>query len=145
MGQKHPDFTLEDHQFHERFEKDYKYERDEVHPLYGKIKIYSSKSVNSPKIMVISHPLRNELEQEDFKKEIIARSQFQHPNLLKVLGWNVHISDHLCGNSGHYEIFLPYMKKNLASELLRRMEKQVHNSFISKYNIYNPINLLFRS
>ena len=110
----------------------------EHHPIYGNVTYFKDR-VTQKKIMMITRNLMEECEIGHFYhfyNEIHPRSKFDHANLLKFAGWRKNMDEKLCGNSGSYDVFLPYIEKTLAFELERRVQNQVNFLKYRKYRKY---------
>jgi hypothetical protein len=127
---KNEDFSEFSDRFIEKFVETHQYQSEKLDPIYGLVQIWKEKN-GSNKVMIISKNWRTEWEQDDFNEEIYKRSQFEHPNLLRLLGWKKSFSDKMCSLSQSYELFAPLPEKNFAFLLENRARNLVkkHISF----------------
>ena len=105
--------------FIENFSQNHEYVSETHHPIYGPIQVWKEKG-GVKYVMIISKNWRTEWEQEEFNEEISKRMKYDHPNLIRMLGWKKNFSDRVCSLSESYDLYAPLNQRNLGTELEKR-------------------------
>lgn len=129
---KNEDLSEFSDKFIENFSQNHEYVSESHHPIYGPIQVWKEKG-GIKYIMIISKNWRTEWEQEEFNEEIHRRMKYDHPNLLRILGWKKNLFDKVCSLSESYDLYAPLNQRTLATELEKRSKNLVNNKNLIFY------------
>ena len=116
---KTEEFSEFSDKFIEDFSQTHAYVSESHHPIHGPIQVWKKKNGGNY-VMIISKNWRTEWEKEEFNEEINKRMKYDHPNLLRMLGWKKNFSDRVCSLTESYDLYAPLIQRTLAMELEKR-------------------------
>lgn len=105
------------------FDKTYSYEKEIHDSRFGLIKLYKNKNDGSYVMVLTKSSLDGDF--QSFINELEVRTQLNHENLCRILGYTQDNMQKLCGTTSSLTIYAEYEKNNLDKELQKKARNHV--------------------
>jgi len=121
------------------FAKDYTLERTLDDARYGRAQVYKHKT-DGNKVLVSNKVFPSKEELTTFTETVQSRLEnFSHPNLVSILGYSEVANKNLCSEMNQFSLYFEYLRRDLASEILSRAEKQEYFSEEEAWYLVNSL------
>jgi len=116
----------------------YTYERKYNDSRFGEVKLLVEKNTG---IHVFQKDIttNSKNEYEEYIKEIKKRATFQHPNILKLLGFTSKREDMFCADFFKVSLFIESFEQDLEQEVYTRKEKKQYFDEVELWYIFDSI------
>jgi len=125
MGGNQPGGDASSSNYLKEFSQHYVFLKEQNDPRFGLIKVYKKRD-SEQEVMVVKRMYSSDEEYEYFQKELNVRLNFQHKNLLTLLGYQKESNSNLCGHSRLFELYSEFHSHNLKKEIQKRSASSVY-------------------
>ncbi|EAR95135.1 protein kinase (macronuclear) [Tetrahymena thermophila SB210] len=106
-----------------KIQKDFTFVREKKDPRFGDIQIYKEKGTDRY-VFLKGHWCGDEENYNQFLRQCNRRIKINHPNVLKMIGFNQHSETQICGDFSKINCYYEYYSLNLEKELEKRFPEQ---------------------
>ncbi|KAL4470486.1 hypothetical protein ABPG74_012097 [Tetrahymena malaccensis] len=110
-----------------KIQKDFTFVREKKDPRFGDIQIYKEKGTDRY-VFLKGHWCGDEENYNQFLRQCNRRIKINHPNVLKMIGFNQHSESQICGDFSKINCYYEYYSLNLEKELEKRLPEQKYFS-----------------
>ncbi|KAL4494442.1 hypothetical protein ABPG72_019852 [Tetrahymena utriculariae] len=110
-----------------KIQKDFTFVREKKDPRFGDIQIYKEKGTDKY-VFLKGHWCGDEENYNQFLRQCNRRIKINHPNVLKMIGFNQHSETQICGDFSKINCYYEYYSLNLEKELEKRYPEQKYFS-----------------